>query len=253
MVPQRAAADAKHQVQRRSASHGVDPRDLHRGGADVEDAELGLIDQALADGERHRRADRADLEQGIVRARVRAGAVRLGAERSGANGEGDAHRTGGADDGARLPRRQQLAPRLHPRGPLHQVVARRGGNRVHPAGVRREPREQLGAGTPAVGCEQRRRIASPSASQRLAEHAESQGAEARHGVLDSRYGEQPRGPLAGEPQCPRRPAALLPLLRYHQVRSRLDPLDHLLHALRRVHEVGVQRDRTVALRAVGAL
>src|SRR5439155_153385 len=98
VIPERAAANAEHQVHCFGAPDTVDPGYLHGGGADVEQPELRLINQALPDGERHGGDDGADRERGVAPARVRPRAVRLGGQPAGTNEPRGETRAGGAGD-----------------------------------------------------------------------------------------------------------------------------------------------------------
>ncbi len=173
-------------------------------------------------------------------------------------GEGGARReqrdrcgdAGRANDGARAPCLEQLAPRSDARGPLREVVPCRDRHRLDPPGVRREPGQQLRVRAPAVGVEEPRRVAP----QRLPQRDQPQRHEARHGVREARKGgEQARRPAAREAQRSRGLPPLLDQFRDHEVGPGLEALHHLVHRVGRMHEVRVQRDGAIALGAVGAL
>ena len=130
---------------------------------------------------------------------------------------------------------------------MGEVVARGHRDRVHAAGVAGEAGDELRVGAPAVGREQRRAVRA----ERLPQHDEPQRDEPGERVLDARHAQQAGHPEPGPPQAPGRRTALLHELRHDEIRPGLDALHHLVHALGRVHEIGVQRDDAVALGAVG--
>src|SRR5258705_143227 len=64
---------------------------------------------------------------------------------------------------------------------------------------------------------------------------------------------QPVGTLLSPGSLQGQSAARVILLRHDQVGAGLEPCDHFFHGLRRVHEIGMQCDRAVALRPIGTI